>query len=249
MNEEGCELCQGRGWIVDLATNRARRCTCHAARVRSRRLDDLGVPLKYQGCRLTNFRLAGDVSDQLLNARRDCDRYIEEFMELDGSLNETGLMFIGPSGRGKTHLAVAVLMELAEQYGVRGRFVDFTSLVAEIQATFQSDATRHQDDLLRPLHDADVVVVDELGARRPSPFVSDTLYLLINGRYMARRPTLFTSNYHLTAGADGDSAAAAGSLTGRVPASLISRLHQMAKPILIDAVGDYRHELQAHQHR
>ena len=249
MNEEGCELCSGRGWIVDLATNRARRCTCHSTRVRGRRVDDLGIPPKYQGCRLTNFRLAGDVGDQLLTARRDCDQYIEEFMELDGSLNEAGLVFIGPSGRGKTHLAVAVLIELAEQYGVGGRFVDFTSLVADIQATFQPDAPRNQADLLRPLQEAEVVVVDELGARRPSPFVSDTLYLLINGRYMARRPTLFTSNYYLTSEAEGDPADAARNLAGRVPASLISRLHQMAKPILIDAVGDYRHELQAHQHR
>ena len=161
---------------MELDSNRAHRCTCHATRLRSRRVDDLGIPPKYQGCRLTNFRLAGDVGDQLLSARRDCDQYIEEFMELDGSLNESGLVFIGPSGRGKTHLAVAVLVELAEQYGVGGRFVDFTSLVAEIQATFQPDAQQNQADLLRPLQEADVVVVDELGARRPSPFVSDTLY-------------------------------------------------------------------------
>jgi len=158
-------------------------------------------------------------------------------------------VFVGPSGRGKTHLAVAVLYELAEQYGVRGRFVDFTSLVADIQATFQQGAEVNQADLLRPLQDADVVVVDELGARRQTPFVSDTLYLLINSRYMARRPTLFTSNYYLTAGEGGEDIQADRMLTGRVPESLVSRLHQMAKPISIDAVGDYRHELQAHQHR
>ena len=249
MNEAGCEFCQGRGWIVDLVTNRARRCSCYQTRSRSRRLDELGIPPKYQGCRLSNFRLAGDANDQLRAARRSCELYIEDFLELDGSLRETGLVFVGPSGRGKTHLAVAVLVELAEQYGIRGRFVDFTSLVADIQATFQQGADRSQADLLRPLQEADVVVVDELGARRPTPFVSDTLYLLINSRYMARRPTLFTSNYYLTSEADGEVISAAQTLAGRVPASLVSRLHQMAKPIPIDAVGDYRHELQAHQHR
>ena len=249
MNEPSCEFCQDRGWIVDLVTNRARRCSCYRARVRSRRRDDLGIPPKYQGCRLSNFRLAGDVSDQLLEARRSCDRYIEDFLERDGSLRETGLVFVGPSGRGKTHLAVAVLYELAEQYGVRGRFVDFTKLVADIQSTFQPGNELSQADLLRPLQDADVVVVDELGARRPTPFVLDTLYLLINGRYMARRPTLFTSNYDLTAEGD-DDVPAAQTLAGRVSVSLVSRLHHMAKPIRInDDVGDYRHDVQAHQHR
>ena len=251
MNEEGCELCGGRGWIVDLATNRARRCTCHSARIRSRRLDDLDIPPKYQGCRLTNFILVGDsdARGQLSAALRRCELYVEEFLELDGSPRETGLMFVGPSGGGKTHLAVAVLNELAEQYGVRGRFVDFTNLVADIQATFHPDATRNQADLLGPLQEADIVVVDELGARRSSPFVFDTLYLLINGRYMARRPTLFTSNYYLTTEADGEPASGARNLVGRVPDSLISRLHQMAEPIPLDAVGDFRHVLQAHKHR
>ncbi len=249
MNERGCEFCRDRGWIVDLVTNRARRCSCYQARVRSRRRDALGIPPKYADCRLSNFRLAGDVSDQLLEARRNCDRYIEDFLERDGSLRETGLVFVGPSGRGKTHLAVAVLCELVEQYGVWGRFVDFTSLVAEIQATFQQGVELSQADLLRPLQEADVLVVDELGARRPTPFVSDTLYLLINSRYMARRPTLFTSNYYLNTGEDGADIPADRMLAGRVPASLVSRLHQMAKPISIDAVGDYRHELQAYQHR
>lgn len=249
MSVADCEFCHGRGWIVDLDTNRARRCSCHRARVRGRRLDELGIPPKYQGCRLSNFRLAGDADDQLSAARRSCELYIDEFLELDGSLRETGLVFVGPSGRGKTHLAVAVLVELAQRYGVHGRFVDFTSLVADIQATFQAGASLSQADLLRPLHEADVVVVDELGARRPTAFVSDTLYLLINGRYMTRRPTLFTSNYYLAPEGDEEDIPAGRRLGDRVPASLISRLHQMAKPIPIDAVGDYRHELQAHQHR
>ncbi len=273
MSDGRCEVCGGRGWIVDVATNRARRCVCHATRVRRRRMDGLGVPAKYSSCRLSNFRLAGDRDGQLLNARSACERYIEDFLELDGSLGEAGLLFIGPSGRGKTHLAVAVLIELARQYGVRGRFVDFTSLVADIQATFQPEVAGSQAELLRPLTEADVVVVDELGARRPTPFVSDTLYLLINGRYMARRPTLFTSNFYLSAADEpdrGDEGGEAGGrgfsgasrhdradrpvrggrgLNGRVSESLVSRLHQMAKPIYIDAVGDYRRELQAHQHR
>lgn len=249
MTEPGCEFCRGRGWIVDVETNQARRCSCYQARVRSRRRDDLGIPPKYQDCRLSNFRLAGDVGDQLLEARGGCYRYIEDFLERDGSPRETGLVFVGPSGRGKTHLAVAVLYELAEQYGVRGRFVDFTSLVADIQATFRQGAEQNQADLLRPLQEADVVVVDELGARRSTPFVADTLYLLINSRYMAKRPTLFTSNYYLTAGEDGEDIPVDRMLAGRVPASLVSRLHQMAKSISIDAVGDYRRELQAHQHR
>ncbi len=248
MSQEECEFCHGRGWIVDVPGNTARRCRCHAEQVRERRRGALGIPPKYEGCRLSNFRLAGDVNDQLSAARRASELYVEDFIELDGSLCETGLIFLGPSGRGKTHLAVAVLIELSKQYGVRGRFVDFTSLVAEIQATFHVDSSLSQDDLLRPLQKADVLVVDELGARRPTPFVADLLYLLVNGRYMARRPTLFTTNYYLDP-EDPDDARVGSSLEGRVPRSLISRLHQMARPIRIDQPGDYRQDLQAYQHR
>ena len=54
------------------------------------------------------------------------------------------------------------------------------------------DAT--EMDVLRPVLDADMLVLDDLGAEKTSEWVQETLGLVVNTRYSERRPTIFTTN-------------------------------------------------------
>jgi DNA replication protein DnaC len=139
---------------------------------------------------------------------------------------------MGPVGTGKTHLAVAALQALITDKGVRGRFVDFTTLVLEIQMTF--DGSGSSRDILRPLINADVLVVDELGAGKPTPWVMDLLYYLVNTRYVSERLTIFTTNY-----SDFTHTAGQESLTDRISARIRSRLFEMCRRLELRG-GDYR---------
>ena len=80
---------------------------------------------------------------------------------------------------------------------MRGRFVDFTSLVQDLQSAIDPDAPFSRNELLAPIENAEVLVVDELGAQTLRPWAADVLYDLINRRYARRLPTLFTTNYQL----------------------------------------------------
>ena len=181
-------------------------------------------------------------------------RWVEEFLA-SGRPCESGLLFIGAPGVGKTHLAAAVLAELIRRYRVRGRFVDFSSLLYQIQSTFDAGSSETKQSVLDPVLTAEVLVIDELGAQKPSPWVSEVLYLILNGRYTRRLTTLFTTNYYLESEAQrgnpldrGAAAAAPDLLTSRIPAMLVSRLWEMARPVVI-ASDDYRHIVKSHQHR
>jgi DNA replication protein DnaC len=216
--------------------------------------------------------VAGDrreqVSATLVGARALCRRYVDTFLQPEGDFREAGLIFVGRPGVGKTHLAVGVLRELIQLYGVRGRFVDFTTLVHQIQSTFDPSSAESKRSLLDPLHRCDVLVLDELGAQKPSAWVSEILYLVMNARYSERRPTLFTTNFLLGAETAPeptvavapdrldrfDRAPAAvdvGELTleQRIPARLVSRLYEMATPVSLEGVADFRREIRMHQHR
>lgn len=235
----------------------------------ARLLDAAGIPPRYRHCRIANFQVSSDapsVRDQLTQARTVAQQYAEGFVVEGGRFRESGLLFLGPPGAGKTHLAVGVLVDVIERYRVHARFAEFTSLVHQIQATFDPGSPESKREILDPLVGAELLVLDELGSQQPTPWVRDILYLIINHRYTHRLPTLFTTNYLLDPGAAARAARARPVrsldrgrdaepalpmaeeklLASRLPAMLVSRLYEMAQPVALTAVEDFRREHKVH---
>jgi DNA replication protein DnaC len=106
-------------------------------------------------------------------------------------------------------------------------------------------ASKH--GILDPVMQAEVLVLDELAAQKSTAWVDDILYLVMNGRYTRRLPTIFTTNYALDQDrADGplDSSPRREGLSARIPRRLVSRLYQMTRPVVIE-VEDFRREVSA----
>jgi DNA replication protein DnaC len=254
---EPCPRCDGSGWelVADGRAGTARPCECQSRERLPLLLDATGVPPRYRSCRFENFNPGNQ--DALRDALFTTRAWVDDFYREDGRFAETGLLFSGPTGVGKTHLACAALLELVRRYSLRGRFVDFTALIHDIQATFDPSSPESKSEVLQPAMDAQLLVLDELGSQRTTPWVADVLYLLLNHRYSRRLPTLFTTNCLLQRRAPAaervvnlDAGAAPAPRTrepleDRVQATLVSRLHEMAAPVVLEA-RDHRVEVRAH---
>jgi DNA replication protein DnaC len=215
---ETCPLCGGTGWVLESIDGRkqAHPCSCRAETLRRERLEAAGIPERYRDCNFANF---ADNSSSLQSAKRRAREFVDLYPGVDA-----GLLLVGPAGRGKTHLACAILSELVETKAVQGLYVDFSELLMRIQTSFRPDADSSKESVLNPYAEAEVLVLDELGASKPHAWVLDVLYNLLNTRYNRKRITIATSNFEdepdrLSGERD--------SLEDRVGARIRSRLYEM----------------------
>ena len=125
----------------------------------------------------------------------------QDFAEMYPVVQE-GLLFTGPIGTGKTHLAVAILQRLALRRGIPSLFCDYRELLKQITDSYDARSAVTELSLFRPVFETEVVVLDELGAAKPTEWVNDTVALILNTRYNNHRTTIVTTNYpNLPAGA------------------------------------------------
>lgn len=248
-----CTVCGGSGFkMVEVKDSkgrsilRATKCECQM-RQHSRRLVDLAnIPDRYQHCELSEFftELGGKLQPSLANAKLAAGRFVEEY-----PVERDGLLLIGPIGVGKTHLAVGIVKELMAQKGARCLFYDYRELLKEIQNSYNASVQTTEMEVLRPVFEAEVLVLDELGAVKPTEWVWDTVSHILNTRYNDKRTTIITTNYRdlPPGGNDGEPgrysavsrAAREETLGDRIGERMRSRLHEMCRVVKIDG-DDFR---------
>jgi DNA replication protein DnaC len=224
--EPTCERCFGTGMEVVLGKG-ARRCACRLVNLRGRLFEQSRVPKRHEQCSLSNYQPSADNVSQLL-AFKQSYHLVREY-----PANERGLLFAGPVGVGKTHLAVAILRGLLEK-GARSLFCEYGTLLKEIQDSYNPISRTSEMSVLAPVYEAEVLVLDELGASKPTDWVLDTMTHIIGRRYNDKRLTIFTTNYM-----DERQNPACETLQDRIGTRLRSRLYEMCSIVLIDG-EDYR---------
>lgn len=224
-----CPLCDDTGWkpVEFEGRRRVERCDCWRASLTDRVLADARIPRRYQHCDLDNFVTYGNESLQraVAHAKRLVNAY---------PVADKGLFLLGPPGVGKTHVTVAVLKALITRTGAHGLFYDTRDLLRLIRRTYDPIARTSESDILRPVTEVDVLVLDDLGAEKTSEWVEETLNLIVNSRYSEKRLTIFTSNYE-----DKPDPTDPDALLCRIGFRMRSRLHEMCEFLELDG-ADYR---------
>jgi DNA replication protein DnaC len=244
MAKEECPACRGTGWVLEESPGAAavaKRCPCLLEQQGQILLDKARIPQRYQNCSLENFETHND-------SHRDALKISRQFVK-NYPAQDIGLLFIGPCGIGKTHLAVAIIRELVQKKGVACSFYDFRELIREIQSTYTPDSAVSESDVMAPVFKNEVLVLDELGAKRSSAWVEETIFYIINHRYNHKKLTIFTSNY-LDSGDEEDARQSYfkksdftkkgdDTLVDRIGIRLRSRIYEMCKVVEIWG-EDYR---------
>jgi DNA replication protein DnaC len=234
-----CMVCGDTGWKTVAFGNdkRVTPCECRLLKRSERLLSQALIPPRYKTCDFGSYAIEGSQRGAAA-AKIAAAKFVEQY-----PLDRTGLLLIGPSGGGKTHLAIAILKELILKKGIPSLFCDYRDLLKQIQNSYNPSVEVTELELLRPVFETEVIVLDDLGAVVPTGWVWDTVSVILNTRYNENRTTIITTNFQ-----DGPAAAVAGPRTNerqpttlgdRIGERMRSRLCEMCRVVDIDA-PDYR---------
>lgn len=260
-----CPICDGTGWkqvAVPGKASRMTRCDCRISDRNHLLLKQANIPKRYQHCTLETFDPEFEGSDSSLHtARLAAGRFVEEY-----PLQKEGLLLWGGVGTGKTHLAVGIMQYLIREKGIPCVFCDYRELIRNILHSYQPTVAATEQDVLRPVLHAEILVLDELGAVGvgQTEWVWDTVSYLLNFRYNQQKTTIITSNYpdrvaRQTANAqrrkrlgisrqqeaDEETSEPKGddiTLGDRITDRMLSRLHEMCRTVELRG-PDYRRGL------
>lgn len=246
-----CNLCQDNEWqiVVQNGQQFARECSCVAQKRLNRRMQCAMIPAEFEDAELAKYQVFDKTTEVLLNAAQS---YLAAFDEIKGKLpNSLGFLakfgeaklkeITDPEyraivkkqhnnfGLGKTHLQVAIAKELIK----RGHS---TLVIADVIFMEQLSAARAKKDdgeefekLVSSAISADMLVWDDMGKAKSTEFRSSMYFRIIDERYRARKPILFSTNEDIE------------TLTERIGDAAASRLFGMAKGRLYPVEGqDYR---------
>jgi len=249
MAERECEKCAGTGYVIvkKHGIPAAERCDC-AARERTRRaVERAGIPPLYGGASFDNFMLPVDnpvQRDNLALVMTQVRAYTREFP----LTNRPGLLLLGEPGTGKTHLAVAALRSLLER-GFEGLFFDYQNLLQRIRTSYDAASGTADREAYSAALDAEILLLDDLGAHRVTDWVEDTVTSIITYRCNNKKPIIATTNLP-----DPDAGSVIVQHSQMVPGKTEyritlqekigmrarSRLYEMCKVIKMPAIEDYR---------
>jgi DNA replication protein DnaC len=240
-----CSTCGGTGWLR-VSRDGAEgvvRCECVKASRSTRLLDNANIPLRYAHCELDNFAVLASPDRSIEKAKLAAEKFVEEYP----MSQPFGLLFMGPQGVGKTHLAVGIIKQLMRQKSVECLFCTFPELLKQIQNSYNPVSQASELSLLAPVLDAEVLVLDELGAQNPSSWVRDTVAYVLNYRYNENKVTILTTNYKDEDERKDAKSGITDTLSERIGIRMRSRLFEMCKTIKMDG-NDFRKAVKQAEH-
>jgi DNA replication protein DnaC len=233
-----CPKCGGRGWLIRpgvQAAAVATKCECRSLHDRIARFNAAEIPAHYANVSIEH--LDDRANDTLRTAKQRALR-----AALRDGAGDRGLGLVGPVGCGKTHLLAGIVSTLTLDRGIDARFVEFTHLLSRIRAGY--DANRSENEIIAPLVNAPILVIDELGKGVANEWQLSVLDELVSKRYNRGRTIHFSSNFQLTPIDRGGSKRSreqfeTTTLEDRIGSRIYSRICEMCDIVTIDA-PDFR---------
>ena len=195
-----CNICDGSGWIFDAGSNSARKCQCYEEIVQANRLKFAMIPEEFQNLTVASFDTSlysYENREIAVLAKKTVAGYIKQFEKMQ-EMGKGLFLHSATRGSGKTRLIVSCGNALIKTYRQRVRFITTLDLLGKIRETYNrkknDDEAYTEQQLLNEFCEIPVLILDDIGTEKDSPFVTEIFFKILDTRMTHRKVTLITSN-------------------------------------------------------
>ena len=192
--------CDGSGVIASIDENgctMATFCKCREQIIKKSKIKFADIPAEFKDLTINSFRTdwykTTEGKQKAIMAKKASVNFVKcyEDMKKKGK----GLyLYSYAKGSGKTRMAASIGNALVNALGVSVKFTTTTGLFDEIKATFDKGREYTQSQLLDDIKRIETLILDDIGTEKPSTWVNEVLYGILNDRMTAKKVTIFTSN-------------------------------------------------------
>ena len=164
------------------------------------RLRFANIPEAFKDVRLSEFSIGVYKDEKSKNTIRNSCAAIKYWLDNLDSMRERGMglyLFSQKKGSGKTRMAVSIANELIHKHGIAVKFATSMQIVNEIKSSWDKDNNLSESKLLDQLVTADILIIDDFGTEKAADWIGERFYSVVNGRYVDKKITVFTSNMSL----------------------------------------------------
>ena len=191
-----CPKCQDRE-IVEIGVDSLglsiySDCTCKAKKSAARKLKSSGLRGNQLAYRLEDYQVNDNNQDMLEGVKR----YLKAWPEKINSESESkGFCLIGNPGIGKTMLSCIIASDMLSK-SVQVVFVSSADLLAELRQAQLTRDKENMEEKIETLGKVQALILDDIGKEKPTEWVQNMYYRLIDLRYRNNLLTGFNSNYY-----------------------------------------------------
>jgi len=202
-----CPVCHNSGWeiITDQDGYEVyRKCKCgiYQRQIMQNRLRFAKIPENFKDMRLDSFDIAIYRSDTSRNEAAAALEGVKYWLNNFKIMQERGMglyLYSEIKGSGKTRMAASVANEVIYKKNTQVKFATSLQILQEIKNTWdrQNNEGYTENKLLEDLARTQILIIDDFGTEQVKDWASERFYQIINGRYIDKKITIFTSNMSL----------------------------------------------------